>query len=121
MPLNPQWNAARKRSSRRVEVTVGKFVFVCRRPTEHDVIDMHTRNALTDVFAFAVEFVIDWKGVTSADVFPDEPGDATALEFDAELWREWVAERPDFWTPIAEACSNAYVAYRDKVQGAVGE
>lgn len=104
---------------RRIEVTVDKFTFVCRRPTAVDFARMATAQA-TEPFEFARRFVTDWRNVTEADVFGD--GDTVApLPFDLALWQAWCDDKPELWGPIANALLDAFRAHRGIVDDAVGE
>lgn len=103
---------------RRIEVTVGKHTFVCRRPTAADFARMAMANA-TEPFEFARRYVTDWKNVSERDVFGE--GDDTPLKFDLAVWQAWCDDQPDFWGPIANALLDAFKAHRGIVDEAVGE
>lgn len=103
---------------RRIEVTVDKWTFVCRRPTAVDFARMAATQSV-EPFEFCRRFVVGWKGVTEKDVF-DEGTDAE-IEFELPLWQAWVDDRPDFWGPIANTLLDAYRAHKGQVDDAVGE
>lgn len=103
---------------RRIEVTVGKFTFVCRRPVAVDFAKMAMENRHAP-FEFARQFVVDWKGVTERDIFgegADEP-----VPFDLPLWQAWCDDSPELWGPIANTLLDAYRAHKGMVDDAVGE
>lgn len=112
-------SAADLRAQRRVEVEVGKFTFICRRPTQGDAMRFGLNRDST-VLDFARNLVDDWKGVTEFDVFGT--GDSEKpLPWDKELWLEWLDDRGDFWVPIADKVCDAWVKHSEGVKEAAGE
>jgi hypothetical protein len=95
---------AKLKKAREVRVTIGKFTFTARRPTDVEAIALHRDDAAFSTIA--LDFVIGWEGVTEDDMFGG--GSTVALEFTPEFWRTWAADRPDFWGPISNACLDAY-------------
>ena len=112
-------SAAELRAQRRIEIKVGKFTFIGRRPTQGDAIRLGL-NRNSTVLDFARNLVDGWKDVTEFDVFGT--GDKEApLPFDKDLWLEWIDDRGDFWVPIADAVCDAWVAHTEGVKEAAGE
>lgn len=103
---------AQIRKRRESKVPVGKFTFLLRRPTDADMVDLAKRGA--EYFEVASEFVIGWEGVTENDVIGG--GGSDVLPFDSRLWREWCADRKDFWDPIGEAAVEAYNFHKKELE-----
>jgi hypothetical protein len=103
---------------RRIEVTVDKYIFVCRRPTAADFARMAMTNQ-HEPFEFARRFVVDWRNVSERDVFGD--GSEESIAFDLALWQAWCDDSPEFWGPLANTLLDAYRAHKGMVDDAVGE
>lgn len=102
----------RIRKQRELKVTVGKFVFIARRPTDVEAVELH-RSSVT--FAdIAEKFVSGWENITEDDVLGG--GGSDSVEFDADLWREWCHDRPDFWEPIASAVLESYRLHASRLE-----
>lgn len=111
-------NASDLEKQRRIEVTVGKHTFICRRPTAADFARMAVANQ-TEPFEFTRRFVVGWKNVTEKDIFGE--GTDAEIPFDLVLWQGWCDDQPDFWAPIANTLLDAYRAHKGIVDDAVGE
>lgn len=98
------------RKNRELKVAVGKFTFTCRRPTDEEAVTLY-RGGLSNA-VIAANHVVAWDGVTEDDLVGG--GGTDAVPFDGPLWREWCADRNDFWAPIGDACMKAY---EDHVSG----
>ena len=105
----------RIRKNRELTVTIDRFKFTARRPTDVEAIALYRgNNAFSSV---AADFVIGWEGVTENDVVGG--GGSDPIPFAPELWREWCADRPDFWGPISDAVIESYREHAEKVAAAV--
>lgn len=91
----------RMRKARQSQVDVGRFKFTILRPQEGEMVRVKNMTAVE----LATEYVIDWHGVTEADLVPSGGSDPVA--FDRELWFEWCRDRHDFWSPINNALNTA--------------
>ena len=89
------------RKARHVTVESGGYAFTCRRPTDLEA--MHLGQAKAEDL---LDYVVGWKGVKEIDLVPG--GTSIEVPFDAALCREWLADRPDMWGPIAQAVIEAY-------------
>lgn len=96
----------RIRKQRQFRKVVGGFTFICRRPTDQEAGEIDRGATFCDI---AQRFVVGWDGVTENDVAGG--GGSDVLEFDALLWREWCADRKDFWSPLAQAVLDAYTEH----------
>lgn len=111
--------AERLKKNRELKVTVGKFTFLARRPTDEEAIPIYRRFGeegalyLEVCAGIARDCVFGWQDVIEDDVIGGG-GDA-ALTFSAESWKAWCSDRKDFWQPIAEAVLAAYRAHSEKV------
>lgn len=50
-------------------------------------------------------FLVGWRGVRESDLIPG--GDPEEIEFDPELARLWIQDRPDLWA-LAKDIADAY-------------
>ena len=100
--------------AREKRVTLGKFVFVVRRPTplEHE-----EKLRKGDVARGILSFVVGWENVTEGDIVPG--GDPHPLAFDAAACAEWLADRPDLFEPIARAVVDAFGAHVRELESAL--
>lgn len=99
---------ARLRKQREGRVTLGPFTFTFRRPTDVEMVAIG-REGL-DFPALAARYVVGWDGVTDGAIAGG--GGTNVVAFDAALWREWCADRPDFWQPIGTAIVEAYTLHQ---------
>ena len=102
------------RKRRECKVVIGRFTFTVRRPTDVEAIALHRSDSAFN--SIAADFVCGWEGVTTDDLIGDKTADP--VPFDAELWREWCADRPDFWGPIANAALDAYREHAQQLEEA---
>lgn len=90
------------KKARETGVEVGNFRFTIRRPTDQEAIKLESITYIE----IAQRFVVNWSGVKEMDIIPG--GDGKDVPFDAELWREWCADKPEFWEPLAMAVVDSY-------------
>src|ERR1043166_7364319 len=101
---------AKIRAQRQLKVTVGKFTFLARRPTDVEIVKL-TRDG-AEWYEIAAGYVNGWEGVTENDLIGG--GGSDAVRFDERVWREWCADRPELWQPIATAVMKAYDAHAER-------
>lgn len=94
------------RKAREVRVEAGGKVFIVRRPTLLDMIEMNGKSAARAV----LPFIVGWENVTGLDLYPG--GDGAPAPFDADACAEWLADRVDLLSVIAEQAVAAYDAHR---------
>lgn len=104
--------AERIRESRRSVVEVGGYKFTIRRPTDAEAL---TLSAMSGVDVVA-QFVDGWEGVTEHAILGN--GNGGSVKFDAEVWREWSADKPELWGPLFDAIITAYKTHRGTVEDA---
>lgn len=104
------------RKSRQTTVPAGGFNFTIQRPTQFDLGEM----AESGISAKAVlkRFVVGWD-VKEIDIIPG--GGATSVPFDAEVFAEWVAEKPDIWPVLRDSIWAEYTAHNKVVDDELGE
>ena len=107
-------NAKELRKAREVCVEVGGKQFTIRRPTDEEALRIGRDD--TDMFGIIKRFTVGWE-LTEMDVIPG--GTDAKLQFDSELFAEWVADQPAVWEPLAQAIMDAYKAHADKRDAAV--
>jgi hypothetical protein len=102
--------AARMRKNRELKVTIGKFTFTCRRPTDVEAAAIYRNN---ESYAEVTrQFVIGWDNVTEDDLVGG--GTQTLVPFERDAWNEWCPDHPEFWPVIANAILDAYKLHRDR-------
>lgn len=105
------------RKAREGKVVVGKFTFLYRRPTDVEALELHKSGGA--YVEMCQRFVFGWEDVTEDDIIGGAVMDPQL--FDAEVWKEWCADRPDFWAPIATAILKAYEEHAAKLESSAGE
>lgn len=102
----------RIRKGRESAVPIGKHKATIIRPTVEQMLAL--KDAGYSHLDLAKDYVVGWTGVTEADIISG--GGSEPLEFDADVWREWLADHPEWWSPIGMAVVesfNAYSEYRE--------
>jgi hypothetical protein len=104
--------AEKIRRAREMRVEAGGFTFICRRPTD---IEMLRITQAGDVAAF-IPHVIGWEGVTENDICP---GSSTEpLAFDAAACAEWLADRQDLLGRVMNKLRDAWADYKKQLEAA---
>jgi hypothetical protein len=98
------------RKARQQTVTCDKFGFVIRRPTNLEMLKLKGR---ADQETLLRQFVVDWTGVSGLDIYGGGTGDP--VPFDADLFVEWIADRPHYWEPITQAIVDAYQQHEQQL------
>lgn len=98
----------RLRRARETWATVGGFDFLIRRPTALEGAELRDRGRAAQLAAC----VVDWRGVKESDLVPGGAGDA--VPFDAEVFVEWVSDRPELLAGITQAITDAIRAHQEK-------
>ena len=101
----------RIRAARQTRVEHDGKLFTVSRPTDWEVYEMsiNGKNQQLDVLE---KFVCGWENFTEQDLVPG--GNATAVLFDKTIFREWVADHPEFWTPITTGITTEYLAHKER-------
>ena len=102
------------RKAREIGVEAGGHKFTIRRPTDEEALRLSREG--DDMLAVVKRFVIGWD-LMELDLIPG--GSGVAVQFDAELFAEWVADQPSVWEPLGQAVLEAYKAHTDKRTDAV--
>lgn len=100
------------RKAREQLVPVGGFDFTIRRPTDVEANALRVGGKLST--AAFIPFVVGWGSVKEIDLIPG--GDPHPLEFDADACKEWLSDRPDLLTPLANVIMDAYLAHVAKLK-----
>ena len=96
------------RAARLSQVDADGHLYTIRRPTDAEAVSL-AQSAGLDLVR---QFVADWDHTELSLGIPG--GSAVAVPFDAELWREWVADQPQVWGILAEAIIAAYSSHAEK-------
>ena len=105
--------ADKLRKARESQKTLGEFTFTIRRPTDVEANALRSSGRLTP--AAFLPFVIGWDGVKELDMIPG--GDPHPLAFDADVCKEWLSDRPDLLSPLADAIMDAYMKHVEGLKG----
>lgn len=100
------------RAARQQTVTVDGVVFTVRRPTDLETLQWSAGGL--EQGEILRRFVIGWEGVKEADLI--NGGTPKPVEFDSELFMEWVADRPQTWAPLIEAITQAYREHQAQLE-----
>jgi len=103
------------RKARQQTVEAGGFKFTIERPTDMQVIDLQQDNVRLRQSELLKRFIVGWEGVKETDIIPGGVG--VEVEFDNDLFIEWIADKPNLWTPITDAIT---LSYQDHIK-ALGE
>lgn len=100
------------RKARETTVAVGGFDFIIRRPTALEMIEMRDQPRGRAI----LPFVIGWDKVKELDLIPG--GDPHPLAFDANVCAEWLTDRLDLLSPLADAVFKAYADHEARREDA---
>ena len=102
------------RKSRQRIVEIGALKFTVRRPTDMEISDM--QRSKVQQSEILRRYVVGWAGITELDIIPG--GTGVAVDFDTDLFMEWVADRPKLWAPLTEAITSLYVEHAKLLEDA---
>jgi len=103
---------AKLKHSREVRVPSGDLFFIITRPTEMDIVtDSRTKQTELD---YLCKYVVGWDGVTERQIAPGAGVDAA--EFDKELFRLWISDHSEHWTPIIQGIKQAVKTHQTKTE-----
>jgi hypothetical protein len=106
--MNPLIEKIRK--ARQTRVTVDGKTFIVRRPTDKEA---HFDFSGTLQLDLIERMVVGWEGVTEIDLIPS--GDSSSVEFDHDLFVEWIADQPKLWPELTKAITKEYAAHAEKL------
>ena len=99
----------RIRKGRESTLAIDKHTVTIIRPTVEQMVALKADGY--SHLDLAKHFVVGWAGVTEADIIP--AGASEALPFEADVWREWLADHPEWWSPIGMAVVEAFNSYSE--------
>lgn len=98
------------RKARESIVEAGGWKFTIRRPTDMEVVELHTNGGMT--LRNTLPFVVGWN-LTELDL--GVPGGSNdPADFDAEDFAYWIEDQPGLWGDLMQAIQSAYQAHADK-------
>lgn len=104
-----------------VDLSPGKAVKI-RRPTEAEFPGFLRRTDAGRSLHVEIEHVqrhvVDWRGITEADLIGETVGSVDALPFDAAVWSEAVADRVDWLQAAAQGLLDVILAHLKKQDAA---
>jgi len=101
------------RKARESIVEVDGKKFTIRRPTEADMSLMFSQG--WSRIELVRKFVVGWN-LQEIDLIPG--GDPIAVNFDTDLWVEYVNDKAALWAPIADAIKASITEHNEKVERA---
>lgn len=100
------------RAARQSTIMVDGHAYTIRRPTDAEAMTLGAASGLDLVN----RYVIGWDhteitlGIPGAGPEP--------VQFNPELWADWVADQPQLWSPISAAIITAYTQHRQSREDA---
>jgi len=94
-----------------------RMKFIVRRPTQLEHAQRRHRcngDDLLVAYDTIQNCVTGWEGVLESDIEPQ--GASDAVPFDLQLFRAWIADRPDLWRPIWEHVLEALDGYQKRLE-----
>ena len=92
----------RLKKARQRDVNVNGFAFIIARPTDLQINELEDYRQST----ILENFVVGWVGVKESDLV--DGGLDELVAFSSELFMEWVADKPEFWSELTGAISQDY-------------
>lgn len=105
------------KAARELNIDAGGYTFKTRRPTDLEVVEM--RGQVVKHRDLLRRYVIGWVGVTELDLIPG--GTSLPVEFETELFMEWVADHPELWPPLANAIMDNYTQHQTRLSDSLGK
>lgn len=96
--------ADKMRKARQRQVEAGGFKFTIRRPTDLEASRLGKART-EDLLAY----VVGWSDVMEIHLVPG--GTSVEVPWDEEVCREFLADRPDLWDPLATAVLTLYTEH----------
>lgn len=104
------------RKARESQLIAGGYTFTIRRPTDMEVADM--KNKQIKQGDIMHNYVVGWS-LLESDLIPG--GSGVKIDFDADLFIEWVSDRPDLWNDIVQGILDLYDTHRHKLDDELGK
>ena len=89
------------RKARQRQVEAGGFTFTVSRPTDIEAAKLGKAGT-----SELLEYVTGWSKVYEFDLIPG--GSPQEVPWDKDVCREFLADRPDLWSPLVEAVLESY-------------
>lgn len=109
----------RLKKSRQSNVDAGGHTFTIRRLNDFDIGDIMQDGAKVNPRNILKKCVVDWPGMTEIKLgIPG--GTDIAVDFDATLFSEWVADKKEIWQTLNELIwkqYNQHILSQDEASG----
>ena len=103
------------RASRESVVDAEGKKFTIRRPTEAEQITLFRQEGINSLDMVRL-FVVGWN-LQEIDLISG--GSPVSVEFNAQVWAEYVNDKPALWVPLSDAITQSILSHREKVESAV--
>lgn len=105
--------AAQLLKSRETKITIGRFTFNIRRPTDMELMRLRAgeSNSINVNLELIRSHITGWSGVLESDIVSGESSDP--VPFDMNLYQMWIEERSELWEPLIKGFTSA-IAEQDK-------
>lgn len=107
--------AERIRKARLFQREIAGWHLTLRRPTDAEAAKLF-RSAQMEYVDICAEYVVDWQGVTEADLVAS--GASDPVPFDRGVWREVLVDHPELWEPLSKAITQSWIDYNEKREAA---
>lgn len=97
------------RKSREQWVDVGKYKFLCRRPTQFQAVQWWR----LERSLFLSHCVVGWNVLENEII---SSGSALVAEFDEDAFREWIEDRPELMGAVADKIVEMINAHHEKME-----
>lgn len=101
----------RIKKARQTTVKVGEVTLICRRPTDLEMVGMQSAKITQE--DILLRFVDGWQGMKECDLVPG--GQPVEVQFNKDLFNEWVSDHPESWAVISDAVVSSYKQHSDSL------
>lgn len=105
----------RLKKQRELVLDVDEFKFTLSRPTDLDIIELRGQDLPQS--QILKRYVKDWGGMTEAQIIPG--GTPEKIEFDSELFIEWIADKPNLIRSLVHEIVTAYQTHSVSLDDAI--
>jgi hypothetical protein len=103
------------RKARQQGIEVDGLQFTIKRPTDLDVMEIRRKGI--NQYALLRGYVVDWSGVQERHLI--NGGTPKPIEFDSDVFMEWVSDQPTVFSTLIEAISKSYQDHEQEREDAL--
>jgi len=102
-------------AAREIEVTVGEWTFVTRRPDAMASASWVGLSGQELAERILTDCVVNWRGVLERDLVGDDGSDQP-VPFDHEDFLIWARDRPEIWSPVVDAVLDSVKQWAERIE-----